>query len=169
MKFTKNLSRTFTLLNFFTSIAKTNLVYTSLSLVRSSVTPPHSHHHGVTSPTPVFHPHVHQRSCTHLVKSLQTSPAVGISFCLIIVRLGRILPEAREESWNMSVRTPIWRSFTTDRLAVSYPQVKIQKDVYVGGPEDFPMGTESQKEGYVDSLSDLPKVYHPSHSPSPPA
>ena len=90
---------------------------------------------------------------------------MGISFCLIIVRLGRILPEAREESWNMSVRAPVWRSAAIDRLTVSYPQVKIQKDVYVTGPEDFPMGIKSQKEGYVDSLSDLPKVYHP---PTPP-
>jgi len=35
-----------------------------------------------------------------------TGPAVGISFCLIIVRLGQVLPEQRDESWHMSIPIP---------------------------------------------------------------
>ena len=35
----------------------------------------------------------------------QTGPTVGISFCLIIVRLGQVLPGSQEESWQMSIPT----------------------------------------------------------------
>ena len=108
----------------------------------------------------------------HVVKSPQTSPAVGISFCLIIVRLGHILPGSQEGSRYLSgsSRTPASRTTGPDPVAVSFTQVKVQRDVYVGESEDHPMETlEPQKEGYVDPSGSLPKIIRTSPSLSAPA
>jgi len=47
----------------------------------------------------------------------QTSPALGISFCLITVRLGTTTPEIRKDSWGSSQRIRVSRM-----LPVSDPQ-----------------------------------------------
>ena len=119
-------------------------------------------HHSINSPTPTFYPHVRPRSCVHLIKFPQTSPAVGISFCLIIVRLGQILPETRDETRQLSesVRPPVSRPSAPDQVAISFTQVKIQRDVYVSETEDLPMGTLNR-----DSSGDPLKI---PPSPSPP-
>lgn len=145
--------RAFSTMNFVTFLAKSNLTYTSLAMVRSSAF--------ITRPnvTVSISPHVHP----------QSGPAVGISFCLIIVRLGRILPEARDNTLEVSIRTPASRSRPPDHLAVSFPQVEAQRNVWVRGSNDLPMGSlESQKREYVDSSSDLPKPLRPSLSLSTP-
>lgn len=63
-----------------------------------------------------------------------TSPAIGISFCLIIVRLGAIAPEVREDSWESSQRSRasgIISNSRLSRLAVPLDRVKVERDVYV--------------------------------------
>ncbi|KAF9646494.1 hypothetical protein BDM02DRAFT_3270923 [Thelephora ganbajun] len=88
-----------------------------------------------------------------------TGPAVGISFCLIIVRLGHILPEAREESWHMSVRIPGSRTPGSDQVGGSFAQIKVQRDVFASDSTDFRVETlESQKHGRVDPPDDVSKV-----------
>lgn len=63
----------------------------------------------------------------------QTSPVVGISFCLIIVRLGYMTPEARENSWQSSQHSRVVRTFNSrhSRLSVPLDRVKVERDVYV--------------------------------------
>lgn len=64
------------------------------------------------------------------------------------------------------MRTPASRMTGPDPVAVSFTQVKIQRDVYVGESDGLPMGTlESQKEGSADSSGDLPKIDRSTHSP----
>lgn len=87
---------------------------------------------------------------------------VGISFCLIIVRLGQIVPEARDETWHTSAHSPSSRTYASGRVAVAFPQVVIQQDVYVSDSKDFPMETlGSQKQEYGASSEDLSKVFQP--------
>ena len=67
---------------------------------------------------------------------VQTSPVVGISFCLIIVRLGAMSPEVREDSWGISQRSRSSRvlPFSDSRvskLPVPLDRVKVERDVYV--------------------------------------
>jgi hypothetical protein len=71
---------------------------------------------------------------------MQTSPAVGISFCLIIVRLGATNPEAREDSWECSQRSQTSRVLPfsgpqLSRLPVPLDRVKVERDVYVSESE----------------------------------
>ena len=125
--------------------------------------------HGTSSPAPAFLPHFRWRSRTHLAKFSQSSPVVGTSFCLIIVRLGQILPEARDETWRTSIRTPALRTRGSDLVSVSFPQVEIRRDVYMSESKDFPMETlEPRKQEYADSSDDSPKVSQPSLFLSPP-
>lgn len=63
-----------------------------------------------------------------------TSPAVGISFCLIIVRLGSISPQVRDDSWESTQRTRSSRIMSDSRVArlpVPLDRVKVDRDVYV--------------------------------------
>lgn len=67
----------------------------------------------------------------------QTCPAVGISFCLIIVRLGAISPEVREDSWESSQRSrtlPVSNS-RHSKVPVSLDRIKVDRDVYVSESE----------------------------------
>ena len=101
--------------------------------------------------------------------SPQTGPVVGISFCLIIVRLGSPLPEVQDEDWHVSFRTPPSKSATSDQIAVSLAQFKIQRNESVSGPRECHMELETsvpQAQMYVDSSDDLPKVFRHSLSPS---
>jgi len=75
-----------------------------------------------------------------------SSPALGISFCLIIVRLGRVHPEPRDETWPTYLRSPASRTLTSSRSAITSPQIQVQRDVYTSDSRDFSTGTlESQK------------------------
>jgi len=67
-----------------------------------------------------------------------TCPVVGISFCLIIVRLGAVGPEVREDSWESFQRSGSSRLVTDSRhsrLAVPLDRVKVERDVYVNESE----------------------------------
>jgi len=104
-------------MNFLAFVAKSNLSYTFLDMARplfeSDVTPPFNFF-------------------------IQTSPAIGISFCLIIVRLGAITPEVREDSWESSQRSHasgIISNSRHSRLAVPLDRVKVERDVYVSESE----------------------------------
>ena len=70
MKFTERHFRIFATVNWLAYLAKSNLVYTSLGMVRSSVPqyPPQHHHHSISSSTPTFHLHIHPCSRTNLIK-----------------------------------------------------------------------------------------------------
>ena len=67
---------------------------------------------------------------------VQTSPVVGISFCLIIVRLGAMAPEVREDSWESSQRSHAlgvlpFPNPRISKLPVPLDRVKVERDVYV--------------------------------------
>ncbi|KAF9779276.1 hypothetical protein BJ322DRAFT_1113616 [Thelephora terrestris] len=67
-----------------------------------------------------------------------TCPAVGISFCLIIVRLGSIAPEVRVDSWESFQRSGSSRIASDSRhsrLPVALDRVKVERDVYVSASE----------------------------------
>jgi len=67
-----------------------------------------------------------------------TSPVVGISFCLIIVRLGTVTPEIREDTWESSERSRASKYVSdsrASRLAVPLDRVKVERDVYVSESE----------------------------------
>jgi len=160
MEFTERLFRTFATMNFIAFLFKSNLSYTFYATVCLSLSLPLPRSHGVNSPTPAFRPHVCPDSCAYLVNLPQSSPAVGISFCLIIVRLGHVLPVAREETCDASFYAPASRTGASGRVAVSFPQVNVQRDVYVSESKDFPMGApEARERGRVNSPTDLPKVF----------
>jgi len=96
-----------------------------------------------------------------------SSPAVGISFCLIIVRLGDVVPVARDDTWDVSVHNQASRTGGSGRIAVSFPKVKVQQDVYVSESEDFPTrASEAQERGCVDASVSLPKISRSSPSVS---
>jgi len=103
--------------------------------------------------------------CSYLARSnltlmffRMTSPAAGISFCIIIVRLGRILPEIRDETWQISIRAPP-RPQRSEQLVPPFSRVEIQREVYVEDSRDFPAETlVSQKQEYANSAGDLQKV-----------
>ena len=161
MRFTERLLRAFAMMDFLAYLAKSELSYTFLAIVRS---PTSTHWCQLTNI--YLHPHVHPRSLARLVVPPQSSPAVGISFCLIIVRLGQILPEVRDKTWHGSAPTPASRKHTPGQVSVLFPQVKVQRDVYVSGLRDFPMESlESQKDGYTSSPADLPRSFRSSLSP----
>jgi hypothetical protein len=133
-------------------------MYTFLAIVRSSVP---------SLPSALTFVRVHVLTSSN---PPQTSPAIGISFCLILARLGRLLHEVQDETWHVSVR---WASAlqtrASDQVAVSLAQVKVQSDVRVSEPTDSPIQTlESGKQGYVDSPGDLSEISRTSLShPSP--
>jgi len=130
-------------MNFAAFLAKSNLPFTFLAMVCSSVSSPLN------------------ATLTFIRILLQSGPAVGISFCLIIVRLGRVLPDARDKTWEASIRTPASRTRVPDQLALSFPKTEVQRnvDVWVNGSKDLPMGSlEFQKQGYVDSSGSSPKT-----------
>lgn len=121
----------FVLINFLAFLAGSNISYAFLDMVRPFF------QNGIT-PTP--------KTFT------QTSPAVGISFCLIIVRLGAVSPEVREDSWESSQRSRasgIISNSRVSRLPVALDRVKVERDVYVSeceGGLDFMMSSISPKE-----------------------
>jgi len=68
---------------------------------------------------------------------MQTAPVVGITFCLIIVRLGTMTVEAREDSWK-STRTSKALPFQDSRPSrppIPLDRVKVERDVYVSESE----------------------------------
>lgn len=92
---------------------------------------------------------------------------MGISFCLIIVRLGHTIPEARDETWGMPVTTQMSRTRVSKQVSVSFPQAKIRRDVYSRQSGDFHLRTlESQEQGYLNFSAELPKIFR-SPPPSP--
>ena len=93
-----------------------------------------------------------------LTSTLQSGPAVGICFCLIIVRLGHVFAVARDETWHMSSSTPASHPTTSNLTSISFRKVEVKQDTSLGESEDYPMGTlDSQKQEYVND-SDLPEV-----------
>jgi hypothetical protein len=94
MNFTELLFRAFATMNFLTWIAGSHLVLAFVTMVRLSF----PSHHSPPNITVQIHQHwpsfltfIRIRLLTSS-KPLQTGPVVGISFCLIIVRLGSISP-----------------------------------------------------------------------------
>lgn len=86
---------------------------------------------------------------------VQTGPVIGISFCLIIVRLGTMTVEVREDSWENSRRSRASRvlPFTDSQHSKPIPldRVKVERDVYVsetesGAMEFHMMGSTSPGE-----------------------
>ena len=136
MIFTERLFRTFASITFFTALAGSSLTYTFAAMVRSTILPSH---HSMNTSTPTFLSHVHRRSRANFAESQQSSPILGICFCLIIVRLGRIFPVAQEEIWHTCIRAPPSRSRRPDRVSVSFPPVEIRRGTYVNDVKDFPM------------------------------
>ena len=70
----------------------------------------------------------------------QTSPVIGISFCLIIVRLWAVTPEVNEDSWESSQRSGASRGLPVSNLRfshlpVSSDRVKVEQDIYVSQAE----------------------------------
>jgi len=97
-------------MNFITFLAGSTLVNTFFAMVRSMHRALSSFQRNSYSShtTPLCSPTWAICSPLKLFSfSPQTGPAAGISFCLIIVRLGQILPESSPtESWHMSIPTP---------------------------------------------------------------
>jgi hypothetical protein len=103
-------------MNFSAFLAGSNLAYTFLDMVRALAVM-------LTSTPDVL---------------VQTCPAVGISFCLIIVRLGSIAPEVRVDSWESFQRSGssrIGSDSRNSRLPVALDRVKVERDVYVSASE----------------------------------
>lgn len=70
----------------------------------------------------------------------QTSPLVGISFCLIIVRLGSPTPEVRNDTWQGSrlsraSKVPPISSPRLSKAPVSLASIKVDKEVTVDASE----------------------------------
>lgn len=77
--------------------------------------------------------------------------------------MGRILPEARDQVWNVSVHTPASRMCAPRSIFVSLPRFTVRRDVYVSGSKDLPMEAfEFREQGYINFSSDFPKVLGPS-------
>jgi len=92
------------------------------------------------------------------VFTLITCPIVGISFCLIIVRFGNVLPEIRQETWHISVHASAPRVLDPEQIAVSFTRVKVQQDVYTAESTSSHTNTlEARKQGYVTS-GDSPRI-----------
>ena len=75
---------------------------------------------------------------------VQTSPVIGISFCLIIVRLWAVTPEVHEDSWGSSRRSRASRMLSVSnsplsRLPVSLDRVKMDRSVYTSEAESDEM------------------------------
>jgi len=73
-----------------------------------------------------------------------TSPVIGISFCLIIVRLWAVTPEVHEESWGSFRRSRASRILSASNsrftgLPVSLGRVKADRGAYVGDAESDAM------------------------------
>ena len=167
MIFTEHL-RTFTSVNFWLSLAGNTITYVTVSMVRSPIStlPPNitvSTHRLLLSVLTFAGVHV------LILHNPQSSPVLGICFCLIIVRLGKVLPVAQEETWHASIRTPSSRTPGSGRFSVSFPKVEVRRGVYVSDSGGFPMeALESQKGEYVDSSNGSPKVFRSSVSlPTP--
>jgi len=69
-----------------------------------------------------------------------TSPVIGISFCLIIVRLGIATPEVREDGWGSSRPSHASRAFPTfgsqpSNLPVTLDHVKVEHCTSFGNSE----------------------------------
>jgi len=90
-----------------------------------------------------------------------SSPALGISFCLIIVRLGTITPQSRKASWGDSQRSRSSRMLPASdprhsELPIPLERVKVKEDMYVsrseGGRMDFHVvapGSPGEKQSPV--------------------
>jgi len=93
-----------------------------------------------------------------------TGPAAGISFCLIIVRLGMTLPsQSREESWDISIHTPDTQTPGTNPLHLSF-----SRDVFTRDSKDSRLGEESSRRGRGDQFGYPPKSVRASLSlPAP--
>ena len=86
---------------------------------------------------------------------------VGISFCLIIVRLGCTLPGVQDEDWHTSFCIPASRAATSGQIAVAFAQVKVRQDAYANEPKDCPVGVGTlafQRQAYVGASDDSPKT-----------
>ena len=72
---------------------------------------------------------------------MQTSPIVGITFCLITVRLGAMTVEVREDSWksNQTSRVLPFSNSRPSRPAIPLDRVKVEQDVYVSESESSEM------------------------------
>lgn len=92
-----------------------------------------------------------------------TGPAVGISFCLIIVRLGHVLLEPREESWRVSIHTPSTQTPRTGQQPIPF-----SREVSTNNSKEYPTETESSKEEYVDDPRNSPTVIRASLNLSAP-
>ena len=156
-------------MNFLTFLAKSNLVFTFLALVRR-----------ITVSSPNFNrryrrfPHAHPDAHLPCLPP-QTGPAVGISFCLIIVRLGQVLPEQRHESWHMSFHTPGIQSRGPDEVSISFSHVRdsgessrenISKQGYFNDSTNFPRTIRALP--HPPSLAHSPYLQHPPSHPHPP-
>jgi hypothetical protein len=137
MIFTERPLRAFVAINFFAFLAKSNLRYTFMAMVRLSVPyPPPT----ITVSTHRHPPHVHTLTS---LNHPQTGPVVGISFCLIIVRLGYAPAETQDETWHVSFRVPT----VSDQDSLSFAQSKAQRDVYTSESKDIPIVTsKSQRQ-----------------------
>ena len=126
----------FARMNFFAGLVKSNRHVLNDGTFANPTTP--SRHRDINSLGPTFPP--------HLVKSPRSSPVVGMSFCLIVVRLGQIHPEARDEIWYRLV------SPGRDSAGCVHEQI-----------ERLPMGaSEPRKQEYMDSSDGSTGVFRSS-------
>jgi len=73
--------------------------------------------------------------------------------------MGRTLPEARDETWHVSIRTPVERNPVSDQVTVSFVRSKAQQDVYLSdSKESPPEALEFQKRGRVNYLGDSSEI-----------
>ena len=98
-----------------------------LCVPRKELPQTHLPHHGTAPPNDVT-------PMPNII--VQTSPVVGISFCLIIVRLGAIAPDVREDSWEYSQRSRPSRMLPfsdpqASKLPVPLDRIKVERNVYV--------------------------------------
>ncbi|KAF9779330.1 hypothetical protein BJ322DRAFT_1089812 [Thelephora terrestris] len=78
-----------------------------------------------------------------------SGPAAGISFCLIIVRLGMTLQnrESREESWDVSIHTPSTQTPSTGHISLSFSRDAIKRDL---DSKELKLDPESSRRGCGD-------------------
>jgi len=75
---------------------------------------------------------------------VQTGPVIGITFCLIIVRLGTTTVEIREDTWESSRHSRASRvlPFTDpqhSKAPIPLDRVKVERDVYISDTESGAM------------------------------
>jgi len=76
--------------------------------------------------------------------------------------MGRALPEARDETWHVSIHTPAERNAVSDQVTVSFVRSKTQQEVYSSDSKESPLETlKSQRRGRVNSLDDSSEIIRP--------